>query len=396
MRILMINKYVRVTGGADVHCMELATLLRRAGHEVRFLSTACGENVEHDGFFVSCRVTNETRNRLRARHRASVAVRSFWNQEAAAAMSSVVEGFRPDVVHAHKLYPQLSVAPIVVAASKGIPIVQTIHDHEFIAANPVDDLRRRIDWLEDRFSYRALNTANQLVRRLVHRRLVSEWIAVSDYIATLIAEKGIAVHVLPNFIHPTARPLAAVDDRDGIAFLGRFRPEKGVRDVIALAQARPHVRVVVGGAGVLSPDIEVAARDLPNLEYVGLLSPNEVSSILASVRVCVMPSRWNEAGPLTPLQAMAVGTPIVAYDAGGLREYVSDGGFVVRALDELIAACDALVENSELWKSVSKKALNRIARDHDPLRYANRINEVYRIALANSNRANGAARPINT
>src|ERR1700761_8683387 len=139
MRILLVNKYARVTGGSDLHCLELARGLRERGHEVAFLSTADAGNMDRVGAFVPRTVSNATREALAPAAAAKVAARSLWNRTAAAATRRSIDDFRPDVVHLHKLYPQLSVAPVVAASSRRVPLVQTLHDYEFISASPLDD-----------------------------------------------------------------------------------------------------------------------------------------------------------------------------------------------------------------------------------------------------------------
>jgi hypothetical protein len=59
-------------------------------------------------------------------------MRAIWNREAAAAMRSLIRTRKPDLVHVHKLYPQLSVAPLIVAGRAGIPVVQMLNDYELI------------------------------------------------------------------------------------------------------------------------------------------------------------------------------------------------------------------------------------------------------------------------
>ena len=154
----------------------------------------------------------------------------------------LIRQFRPDVVHVHKAYVQLSVAPVVVAARHGVPIVQTAHDYEFISASPVDSTGGRWDRNESRFSYRALNSTTMLARRFVHRPRVSRWIAVSRDLARSYREKaGIEMAVIPNFTEPSgcAGSLLA---RSGVVFVGRLSREKGVEHVLEAARTTPGSR----------------------------------------------------------------------------------------------------------------------------------------------------------
>jgi glycosyltransferase involved in cell wall biosynthesis len=237
MRILFVNDHVRITGGADVHCLHLARLLREDGHEVAFLSTRHPENLETQGRFVPLTVTRAARDGISARDALRAASFSLWNPQAARAMKALLDTFRPDVIHAHKLYPQLSVAPVVVAKRQRIPIVQTIHDYEFVSASLSDHTGSWFDHQESRLSYRALNTALFAVKQKVHRPSIGQWITVSRHMADNCRRlRGIEARVIANFADLPSGPLPDYEARDGVLFLGRLAPEKGIRDLLQIAR----------------------------------------------------------------------------------------------------------------------------------------------------------------
>ena len=331
MRVLLVNKYAYVTGGADLNCLGLAEVLRRRGHDVALLSTASSQNVWVEGEFIEASVTHASRERLGAAQQVGVARRALWNPSAAAAMRRLIERFRPQVVHAHKLYPQLSGAPVIAAARAKLPIVQTLHDYEFLAASYRDHRGRWIDRDESKASFRALNTATYVLRRRLHAGKVDAWIANSRYVAARYGARGIVSTVLPSFVEPVTADPPSFLDRRGVVFVGRLSVEKGVRDVLELAESLPSIEFSVAGHGPLEEEVAAAAGRLPNLEFVGSLDHAAVLRLLERARVCVMPSRWQEPGGIAALEAMSVGTPVVAYASGGLAEYVGDigGGHVI-------------------------------------------------------------------
>jgi glycosyltransferase involved in cell wall biosynthesis len=386
MKILMVNVYGHVTGGADSHCFALANALEAKGHEVVFLCTESPLNVVKRGRFVPCTVTHETRDALPARERASVAWKAIWNVQAADATRALIDEFQPDLLHAHKLYNQLSVAPVVVASQAGIPIVQTLHDYEFISASPFDHRGRWRDRDESTFSYRVLNNAVFMVRRHFHRPRVSAWISVSKYVAERHAAHGITSTVLPNFVSGMeAEPGSGFEQRRGAVFVGRLTPQKGVHDVLALAEAEPELPITVVGAGQLADEDCRLASTLPNLNFAGFVSPERVIELLSSARVHLMPSRWQEPGPMAPLEAMAVGTPVVAYRNGGLADYVqgSGGGRVVEpSLKNMQQACAELVRSRVSWDACSEAGRRAVRSTHSVNRYVDRIEEIYREVCA--------------
>jgi glycosyltransferase involved in cell wall biosynthesis len=380
MRILIVNKYARVTGGADVHCLGLAEALAERGHAVAMLSTASPENLFRDGEFVDASVTHDSRERLGALQQLDVSRRAVWNPGAAAAMRSLVRGFRPQVVHAHKLYPQLSVSPIVVARRAGLPIVQTVHDYEFVSASWLDHRGRWIDRDESRRAIRALNTATFLVRRGLHRRAVDAWIANSRYVAARHRARGIEATALPLFIEAARGDSRRFGDRRGAVFVGRLDAEKGVRDVVGLAELVPSLQVTVAGHGPLEREVAEAAGHLSNLDFAGTLPRSEVLALLGRAKVCLMPSRWQEPAGLAALEAMSVGTPVLAYASGGLVEYVTDagGGRVIEPDPWALAReCEALAGDREAWERLSAAGVAGVATGNSPEAYAIAVEEIY-------------------
>ena len=385
MRIAIVNKYVRPLGGADVHCIGLAHILRERGHDVAFLSTTSAENLDDDGVFIRPSVTHDSRETLSAVGRTDTAARAFWNPEAATAMQRLLADFRPEVVHAHKLYPQLSVAPIVVASRLRFPIFQTLHDFEMLSASAIDASGSWRDRDETRLRYRLLNSATFLVRRRIHVPRVQRFIAVSRFLAASYEKHGIEADVLANFVEsaPVASSLPRFACRKGILYLGRLRPEKGVLDVIDLARKLSGTPVTIVGSGDLTDRVRRAEEELPNLVAPGFVPHPDVFKLVQNARIIVIPSRWKEPAGSVAVEAMAHGTPIVAYAEGGLREYVTDAGagrLIPPDVETLARTCAELHDDEETWAEMSTRGRAAVASAHSADAYVRRLVTMYEAA----------------
>ena len=378
----MANVYGHVTGGADSHCFTLAKALEDRGHEVAFLTTASPRNVIRHGRFVRPTVTHDTRDSLPVRQRASVARNALWNTDAADATRALIDEFQPDLLHVHKLYIQLSVAPVVVASAAHIPIVQTLHDYEYISASAFDDRGRWLDWDEATLPYRMLNTAVFPIRRYVHRPRVSCWISVSRYVAERHASHGIESTVLPTFVSGIdGEPCRGFEERSGAVFIGRLSSQKGVMDVLSLAKSEPELPITIAGAGPLASVVADLASRLPNLSFVGFVERERAVELLRTATVALMPSRWQEPGPAAAIEAMVVGTPLVAYRTGGLAEYVADaaaGRVVDPTVEAMRNACGELLGSRQSWEACSAAGPLAARATHSLDPYVDRIEEIYR------------------
>jgi glycosyltransferase involved in cell wall biosynthesis len=289
-------------------------------------------------------------------------------------------------MHVHKAYVQLSVSPVVEASRHGVPVVQTVHDYEFVSASPFDSSGSWWDTNESRFSFQALNSATFLARYAVHRPRVDRWIAVSDSVARRYRdERGIECTVIPNFTSPSGKPVVPHSKRDGILFLGRLSQEKGIEDLLKVAKLDPDTKFIFAGDGPLRDRVVEAAKTFPNIDYRGFVNKSEGSELIRSAVACAMPSLWEEPGPLVSLEAMAEGTPVICYPKGGLAEYVSDSeaGIVCRRADcgEISSAVRTLGTDSVSWAKYSQNGLRAIVGRHSREKYLDSLERVYDSAI---------------
>ncbi len=388
MKVAIVNKFLSSTGGTDRHCVGLGRTLAGRGHEVAYLAArddlrpGGGDVCGRHAYYVDPTVTHASRAALQLSDRVRVATNAFWNSSAAKAMERLIESFRPDVVHLHKLHPQLSPAPGIVASRKGLPIVQTLHDFDLMAASPIDSRGGWWDTDETRFSYRLLNAAALPYRRHALMGRVSEFVSISRFVARVYESHGIGSTVIPSFVdvENTDEDPLSFDDRSGVLFLGRLRPEKGVGDVIHLARALPEVEFTIAGSGVLWPIVRQAAQTLENLTAPGFVNEQVLRDMFRRARLVVIPSRCQEGANLVCLEAMARGTPVVAYANGGLAENVveSGGGRIVPVDPEsLVHVVRDAYDDRDRWLEMSERGYLSFQQRHAPDVYAAQLEKIY-------------------
>lgn len=169
-----------------------------------------------------------------------------------------------------------------------------------------------------------------------------------------------------------------------LAFLGRIAPEKRPDHAIELAK---RVGIPLRIAAKVDPmdqayfhrEIEPLLSD-PLIEYLGEITDTEKNEFLGHAMALVCPYDWPEPFGLVLIEALACGTPVLAYRRGSIPEIIEDSvtGFVCEGIDEMTAAIQRIpeIDRRRCRRTFEQRfSVERMA--HDYLR-------VYEQALGNS------------
>jgi len=152
-----------------------------------------------------------------------------------------------------------------------------------------------------------------------------------------------AAATIPNPIDLRGWPLRERKD-DFLLWVGRMTPEKGPQRAVVAARAAGLPLVL---AGVVQPgqrgffEREIAPHvDGHSVRFVGEIEGSFKRSLFARARGLLMPIRWEEPFGMVMVEAMASGTPVIAFPEGAARELVVDGrtGFLVEDEEAMAAA----------------------------------------------------------
>ncbi len=151
-----------------------------------------------------------------------------------------------------------------------------------------------------------------------------------------------------------------------VLYVGLLQARKGVHYLIAsakkLLKKYPQLKVLIAGAG--GPNytsyIHELAQQESNFLFLGKVSSDKLPALYNLADVCVVPSIYEPLGNVA-LEAMACGKPVLAGDAGGLRELISHGnnGFLLNTdclENELVKYLDLSLADSELRQTLGRNA----------------------------------------
>jgi len=167
--------------------------------------------------------------------------------------------------------------------------------------------------------------------------------------------------VLPGVLPGDWRSAADACEPNGkpyFAAAGRLVPEKGFDTLIPLMGHLPDVELRIAGAGPAESALRRAAKDLPNVRFLGLLDHQRIRLLFAGARAVLVPSRFPETFGLAAAEALSLGTPVIARNLGSLPELIeaTSGGFLYDEEEQLAEHMRTLAYDDRVRERLSRAA----------------------------------------
>jgi len=351
MKILQVDQHYKYGGGTEQYYLETMNMLERAGHEVVMVYGVRDER--------TLQFPHRTEHHIPGLEAMSAAASTA---NALKALETVVRKERPDVMHIHNVRNSRAIRLL----TKMGPTVRFIHDptlccfRDWKLLPGLEELcPYRVGWrcyftgcLRD-FPVRPAKAI--LLKKLEMRthRCVDHILVASKYMKNLLVFNGISenkISILPYFTNlPTIEDVESEPSEDIILFVGLMR----------------FSAYLIGEGPYLEQYRQLAAAEgiSDRVIFSGWIGHDKISEYYAKASVVVVPSWWIEAFGIVGIEAMAHAKPVVAFDTGGISDWLRDGsvGFLVQRGDisGLAARIDELLSNRALAAQMGALLSNR-------------------------------------
>lgn len=357
MKVLLVNDYGTLAGGAEVQTGLLREELRARGIDARLMASTARAGGDSLGPEYECVGTT-------GRFRTLLQTANPW---AGLRLGRALASFRPDVVHVKLFLTQLS--PFILPFLRHVPSLY--HAVWYRAICPVGTkllpdgrvCRVPAGWVCHRSGCLPMT---QWALLMMQRKLLERWrdafdlvVANSGAVKDRLAAEGFGpIEVIRNGV-PVRMQRPPLAESPSVAFAGRLVREKGV-DVLLRAVARvterlPDTGLIVAGDGPERQRLETLAGRLGlagRVAFLGHLSREELERRLDGAWVQAVPSQWEEPFGVVAAEAMMRGTAVVASDSGGIAELVEHGHTGLKVppgdVDTLAGALARLLTDREL------------------------------------------------
>ena len=342
MRILLVNKFLYPKGGAETYVLKLGAILRGHGHEVQYFGLENEKNTvgnRIDAYVADLDFSAGTLKNLHA------PFRIINNGQARRKIRAVLEDFQPDVVHLNNI--QFHLTPSIILETqqyrretgKAVRIIYTAHDYQLICpSHGLFDSNIQIceKCLGGNYTH-CLRTGcvkNSRMKSLLGMldAYVWKYSKAYSYIDTILCcsrflkskldtqerfrGKTVAIHNFVDKIQPRQ-----VEKEDYVLEFGHLSRDKGTEILLEAAKRLPEVKFVFAGYGESEKEIAW----IPNAQYVGFKTGEELELLIRRAAVSVYPSQWYENCPFSIIESQMYGTPVIGSRMGGIPELIEEG-----------------------------------------------------------------------
>lgn len=345
MRVLFwTGKFWPEIGGTATFATRLLPVLKQRGYEILVVAAQSSPNQPSQDTFKGIPVKRFP----------------FWDQntykmiERLSAIKKSVgilkREFSPDLIHLNTL--NLShFFHLETKETHPSPVIATLHgykDSKELAPQNLSSLEEKV-----------LHSANWVTG--VSHSLMDKFRKLSP----AIIQRSTVIHNGLDIPPVLPKPLPV--DPPILLYLGRLVKEKGIDVALSafpgILARFPLTRMVIAGDGPERPPLDQQARSLgirDSVDFLGWVSPDDVSDLINTASMVVVPSRWEEPFGFVALEAGLMARPVVATRVGGLQEIIvhSKTGLLVTKEDsqELCHAINSLLDNHEMAEQIGQAA----------------------------------------
>lgn len=346
MKILLINNYHSLMGGAHRIYLETGKLLKSYGHEVFYFSQKSENNLPYElsdywSEGIDYKKESFLNNILKAKN-------FIYNEEAYQKLSKFIDLVKPDIAHIHLFMGGLSTSILLALKEKKVPVVHTPHDYRLICpAYTLFDRNNNIcEQCIDKKYFRCatkrcaldLKTSSSIILAIdaYYRNFFLnplEYIDKFIFVSNFSKNKHIEFNpkfvnnseVLYNFANINYKENENENSKEYFLYFGRISREKGLENIIDVFNELGYQLFVVGDGFLMN---YLKEKSKTNIEFLGYKAGDELYSIISKAKFTVLPTIMYENNPLSVIESFFFGIPIIGSNIGGIPELIgSNGGF---------------------------------------------------------------------
>ena len=351
--VIIVNDFDYIQGGASKVAIQTANMLSESNKNISvyfFCAVHSGETTLDEKII---RITTNQKEAMKEKNRIQGFINGIYNFKVKKKLKELLNTLNSEetIIHVHGWTKAISSSVFDIAFKMKFKVVLTMHDYFTACPNG-----GYFDYKENKICKRKPLSWNcikcncdsrnylfkvyRIMRQYVQNKIVklneklTDVITISNFSEKILKEtlnKNIRIHRISNPIELDSNP-KKIDYTKNQYFLyvGRVAKEKGV-DIFCEAITKANQKGIVVGEG---SELKTLKEKYNNIEFVGWKNFNDVKEYMQGAKALIVPSRWYEAAPLTPLEAMQYGIPIITSDCNATVDYINKNNGVIFNINE--------------------------------------------------------------
>jgi glycosyltransferase involved in cell wall biosynthesis len=264
----------------------------------------------------------------------------FWSRRTRRELDQLIRRQRPEIAHFHNTFPLISASAYQACRDHGVPIVQTLHNYRLVCpgalllrdGKPCEDCIGRLPLPAITHGcYRGSRAGSALVTgmlavnraRHVYTDWVDQYVCLTEFARARFTRAGLPPGRLTVKANAMVDPPPQGRGEGGYAlYVGRLSPEKGVSTLLRAWQGIDYPLKILGDGDLRASLERAAAGGSASIEFLGRRPNREVMALMGEATLLVIPSECYEGVPVTVLEALASGVPLLVSAIGALDELV--------------------------------------------------------------------------
>lgn len=316
---------------------------------------------------------------------------ALYNRRSVCEVRELVQKERPDAAIVHNLFPVISPPVLPVLKKAGVRVLMTLHNYRLVCPTGLFYTHGEICERCGRCAGREWNClahkcegtwAGSFAYALrgwwsrkkgCFSQNVDRFLALSDFQGDVLSRyTGIPLDrfaVIPNCIAPESMPEPGRIEpgRTYVAYVGRLSREKGIDLLLEAARLLPDIEFRVAGRAADGYELPEAPA---NVQWLGQLDQAQLADLYAGATAVAVTSRWYEGFPLTVIEAMYYGTPVVVPELAGLPEIVDHGTcgmlYAPGSAAALAECLSQLTADPQKAAALGRKGRERVLKHYNP------------------------------
>ncbi len=388
-KIVIVNRRYFPSSGPEAYLFNITPILESDNFEVIPFSVKRKWNVKtkYDKYFVNSPYGLDTlyysEAKLNLFRKLKLFCNAIYSFEAKTKMEQLIKTEKPDIVYLFSIVNDISPSIIHACKKHNIPVIVRLSDYYLLCAsyiflrnnefcklcltkNHLHGLKNLC--VKDEF----LPTLTRTLSLMTHNMIkiydyVDAYICTCSFMKRVMIEGGFPehkLHIINSFVN-SKKYEPNYKNGDYILYFGRISPEKGL-DYLLKAKAKMKHTIplhIIGDASdteyIKSLKNYVLNNNMTDVTFSGFKKPDELKKFIGEAKFVVIPSICADNSPVSAIESMAIGKPLIGSDMGGITDQITkETGFLVPPKDVNLLAekMDFLVENDEIVDKMSRNA----------------------------------------